>query len=110
MTHTNHQFRSNLIRAFKQIVGQPLQRKYRQLFEYDEARLTIYSQKAALVLSSLAIALLYRRFVLLTYFDGQDEIGQIVKRLSPTRFVVRSSDRKVLHYVDVNQVFRVDFP
>lgn len=89
-------------------ITKPIKKVYHYLFEYDEDRLSIYGQFCGKILAYLSYALLHRAYVLLTYQDGSTEIGQITKRLSAGRFVLRSEDKKILKIVDLNDIFRVD--
>lgn len=85
-----------------------LKKIYHYLFAYDEDKLSIYSQFHREIISSLNYALLNRAYVLLSYQDGSSEIGQIIKRISIGRFVLRSTDCKLLKVIDMDSIFRVD--
>ncbi|WP_317636945.1 hypothetical protein [Lactobacillus xylocopicola] len=85
-----------------------LKKIYHYLFAYDDEKLSIYSQYQHEILTMLDRAMLYRVDVLLSYRDGRCEIGQITKRLSVGRFVLRSANQKLLHVVDLDDIFRID--
>lgn len=85
-----------------------LKRIYHYLFEYDEEKLSIYNQYHSEILFSLEYAILHRAYVLLSYQDGTSEIGQITKRISAGRFILRSTNCKLLKVVDLDSIFRVD--
>ncbi|WEV50487.1 hypothetical protein OZX69_05860 [Lactobacillus sp. ESL0731] len=85
-----------------------LKKIYHYLFTYDDDRLSIYNQAYRHILTALNFALLHRDFVMITYPNDTSEIGQIVKRVSAGRFILRSNDRKILKIIDVSNIFRID--
>lgn len=85
-----------------------LKKIYHYFFEYDDEKLSIYSQYQNEILASLNYALIRRAYVLLNYHDGSSEIGQITKRLSAGRFVLRTTNQKLIKVIDLDNVFRVD--
>lgn len=89
-------------------IKKPLKKAYHYLFEYDPDRMSIYEQLPGEILAFLSYAILHHAFVMITYPDASVEIGQITRRLSAGRFVLRSSDAKVLKIIDLDDIFRVD--
>ncbi|WEV36349.1 hypothetical protein [Lactobacillus sp. ESL0677] len=85
-----------------------LKKIYHYLFTYDDDKLSIYNQAYRHILTTLNFALLHRDFVMITYPNDTSEIGQIVKRVSTGRFILRSNDRKILTIIDVSNIFRID--
>lgn len=89
-------------------IQSPLKKAYHYLFEYNVERMSIDGQFSGKVLALLSFAILHRAFVMITYPDGQTEIGQITRRLSAGRFLLKSSDAKVLKIIDLDDIFRID--
>ncbi|UXN11235.1 hypothetical protein [Lactobacillus amylovorus] len=85
-----------------------LKKAYHHLFEYNTDKLCIYSQFNGIILARLSYAILHKNYILITFQDGSYEIGQILKRISIGRFVLRDIDRKILRIVDIDDIFRVD--
>lgn len=90
------------------ILKRPIKRAYHYLFSYDPERMAINGQYNGKILAYLSLALLKHAFVMITYPDASTEIGQITRRLSAGRFVLRSSDEKILKIVDLDDIFRID--
>lgn len=86
----------------------PLQHAYHYLFEYDIDRMSIYGQISGKILAYLSFAILHHAFVMITYADGSFDIGQISKRLSAGRFILKINDSNLLKIVDLDDIFRVD--
>lgn len=86
----------------------PFKKAYHYLFEYDLNRMSIYGQFSGKILAYVSFAILHHAFVMITYPDGQTEIGQITHRVSAGRFVLRSSDEKILKIIDLDDIFRID--
>ena len=86
-----------------------LKKIYHYFFDYDEDKLSIYSQYYYEILTDLNSALLHRSYVLVSYQDGTSEIGQIIKRISAGRFILRLENKKLIKIVDIDTIFRVDF-
>ena len=85
-----------------------LKKAYQYLFEYNTDKLCIYSQFNGIILARLSYAILHKNYILITFQNGSYEIGQIPKRISIGRFVLRDIDRKILRIVDIDDIFRVD--
>ncbi|MFC2694805.1 MAG: hypothetical protein ACFN0Y_02170 [Lactobacillus sp.] len=81
---------------------------YHYLFSYDEAKLTTYGQQDYVMLNLLRQALLEQAFVLVTYKDGQSDLGKITQRLDDGRFVLRGLDGKLLRVLNWDRLFKVD--
>ena len=77
-------------------------------FDYDDEKLSIYSQYNYEILAKLNSALLGRSYVLISYQDGTNEIGQIINRISAGRFVLRSVNKKIIKIIDLDNIFRID--
>jgi hypothetical protein len=92
------------------LVKEKVQAAYHYLFQYDRDRLSLFSQNNAKILRRLSQAYQESAFVLITYQNGKNEIGQITKQLSISRFVLRNLNHndKMLKIVDLNDIFRVD--
>ncbi|MEB3364558.1 hypothetical protein SDC49_16440 [Lactobacillus sp. R2/2] len=86
-----------------------LRKIYHYFFDYDEDRLSIYSQYNYEVLDALNKALMQHSFVLISYQDGLSEIGQITGRVSAGRYVLRSANKKIIKIIDLDSIFRIDF-
>ena len=86
-----------------------LRKIYHYFFDYDEDRLSIYSQYNYEVLAALNKALMQHSFVLISYQDGLSEIGQIRGRVSAGRYVLRSANKKIIKIIDLDSIFRIDF-
>ncbi|MDF7638729.1 hypothetical protein PT285_04875 [Lactobacillus sp. ESL0791] len=99
----------NYLNSFTTTITKPLKKLYHYLFSYDEDKLSIYGQDGSKILAKLSFALLHKPYILLTYQDGSSDIGQIIKRLSPHRFVFRLDEQKILKIVNVKEILRVDF-
>ncbi|KRL19437.1 hypothetical protein FD39_GL000957 [Lactobacillus amylolyticus DSM 11664] len=95
---------NNLVAKIKS----PIKRAYHYLSEYDFDRMSIDGQIAGKILAYLSYAILHHVFVMITYYDGHTDIGQISRRLSAGRFVFLCSDNKILKIVDLDDIFRVD--
>ncbi|WP_297819628.1 hypothetical protein, partial [uncultured Lactobacillus sp.] len=78
---------------------------YHHFFDYDIDTLTTYAQAPAQIIRILEHALFYREFVLITYRNGNTEIGQLVARTSSGRFILRSHDHKMYHIIDLADLF-----
>ena len=85
-----------------------LRKAYHYLFECITDKLSIYSQFNGKILARISYAILHKNFILITFQDGSHEIGQISKRISIGRFVLRDVDKKILRIVDIDDIFRVD--
>ena len=86
-----------------------LKKIYHYFFDYDEDKLSIYSQYYYEILTDLNSALLHRSYILVSYQDGTSEIGQIIKRISAGRFILRLENKKLIKIVDIDTIFRIDF-
>jgi hypothetical protein len=89
-------------------MGQLAKKVYHYLFSYDEDKLTTYGQAGYVMLQLLQKALLSQAFVLVTYKDGQSDLGKITQRLDDGRFVLRGLDGKLLSVLNPNRLFKVD--
>ena len=93
---------------FLQTARQAGKQLYHYLFSYDPERLTTYSQAKQQILQRLTQALLHRWPILLTYPNGQTEIGYVTRRVSAGRFLFLTHDRHLLRLVDLEAIFRID--
>lgn len=89
-------------------MGQLAKQVYHYLFSYDEEKLTTYGQPGYVILNLLQKALLEQDFVLITYTDGDSELGKITQRLDDGRFVLRGLDGKLLRVLNFDTLFKVD--
>ena len=90
------------------IITRPIQKAYHYLFEYDFNRISIKGQYTNKIVRYLSYALLYRTYVMITYPDCSTDIGQITKKISAGRFVLKTHDGNVLKIIDLDDIFRID--
>lgn len=89
-------------------IKSPFKKLYRHLFYYDLDKISIYSQIDGKILAYLSLALLHHAFVLITYPNGESEIGKITKRISSSKFLLKSSDNKILKIISLKDIYRID--
>ena len=85
-----------------------LKKIYHYLFDYDNNKPDGTNQYSSEILTLLTMAMHNQKYVLVTFQDGQSEIGQVNQQLSAQKFILRSTNQKLLHIVDINYLIRVD--
>ena len=81
---------------------------YNHFFNYDIDKLTTFAQEPTIIIRKLEQAFFQKSFVLITYQNGKNEIGQLIARSTNGRFVLRTYDHKIYRLIDLSSIFNIE--
>ena len=88
----------------------PFKNAFHYLFGYNLDRLRILPDSMDENIANLQQAFLHREYALITFDNGDVQVGQTTKRISSSRFVLRDADNKIFYLIDVNHILTVELP
>lgn len=81
---------------------------YNHFFVYNIDKLTTFAQDPSKIIHILEHALFHKEYILLTYQNGETEIGKLKRRTSAGRFILDSYDNNLIRIIDLNDIFNVE--